>query len=442
MITTDPSELTIFHKGRTIYKPFNLVRNLAFVGAFSAILLMPAFAQHPKYVSGGGTWSQGAALHKERSTHAVATVNEKVYAIGGGIDQADASVEEYDPESDIWTEKADLPTGRDFVSCAVVNEKIYVCGGFAGWATFNRLNVYDPATDSWTTKSNMPTSRWGHASCSVNGLVYVIGGAKDWPVSKMYETIEVYNPEEDSWTTKSSIPTPRWGLSCSVVNGKIYVIGGYDEDNRVSLATVEEYDPESNIWTIKSSMPKPRYGIATVAVNNRIYAIGGADVYEPLSAYADVDEYDPLTDSWTAKSPMPVGRIWVDASSVNGRIYVPGGGGIDEYERYPELYIYDPGYQTGIENRINIPDSYHLYQNYPNPFNQTTLVPFDVRKPSYVTLHVYDVLGRQVATLVNQHMNEGHYTVQFNGIDLTSDLYLFRIEMGNYSQTRMMLLSK
>ena len=423
-------------------KPSRLFRNLAIVGAFSTILLMPAFAQQPKYVSGGGTWSQGAALHKARSTHAVATVNEKVYAMGAGLAQDDASVEEYDPESDSWTEKTELPIGRDFVSCAVVNEKIYVCGGFAGFATLNRLNVYDPVTDKWTTKSGMPSSRWGHASCSVNGLIYVIGGAKNWPISKMYETIEVYNPEEDKWTTKSSLPTPRWALSCCVVNGKIYAIGGYDEDNQVSLATVEEYDPEANTWTTKSSMPNPRYGIATVAVNNKIYAIGGARFYPPQSMYANVAEYEPVTDSWTPKPSMPSGRIWVDASSVNGKIYVPGGGGLDEYTRYPELYIYDTGFETGIENRINIPDSYHLYQNYPNPFKQTTDVSFDVQKPSYVTLQVYDVMGRQVATLVNQHMNEGHYTVPFNGIGLTSDLYLFRIEMGNYSQTRMMVLCK
>ena len=79
---------------------------------------------------------------------------------------------------------------------------------------------------------------------------------------------------------------------------------------------------------------------------------------------------------------------------------------------------------------------------YPNPFNQTTQISFDVQKNCYVTLKVYDVLGRLLSTLVNRNMNEGRYKVQFNGKGLSSGIYLYRIEMGNVSETRIMLLSK
>ena len=71
-----------------------------------------------------------------------------------------------------------------------------------------------------------------------------------------------------------------------------------------------------------------------------------------------------------------------------------------------------------------------------------THISFDVQKNCYVTLKVYDFLRRQVSTLVNQNMNEGHYIVQFNGKGLSSGIYLYRIEMRNYSKTKKMLLSK
>jgi len=388
------------------------------------------------------TWSQGANLKAARATHAVATVNGKIYAIGGVWAQDDTSVEEYDPESDTWTTVADLPVIRDFLSCAVVNEKVYVCGGFAGFATFNKLNVFDPATDSWTTKSGMPTSRWGHAACTVNGLIYVMGGARSWPVSKMYETIEVYNPETDKWTTKSSLLTPRWKLSCSVVNGKIYAIGGYDEDNQVSLSTVEEYDPETDTWTTKSSMPNARYGIATVVVNNKIYAIGGAEFYPIVFPYDIVAEYDPVTDIWTTKSSMPAGRTWIAASSLNGKIYVPGGGNLVEGDNNPELYIYDTGYETGIENRINKPDNFHLHQNYPNPFNLSTTIRYSLPGSDFVTLKIYNLLNQEVEIVVNAMQPAGDHQITWTAEEFTGGVYFYKLQTGVFSETKKLILQK
>ena len=95
-----------------------------------------------------------------------------------------------------------------------------------------------------------------------------------------------------------------------------------------------------------------------------------------------------------------------------------------------------------MEDNIIIPGNFRLHQNYPNPFNPATYISFDIQKNCHVTLKVHDVLSREVSTLVNRKMNEGHYKVQFNGENLPSGIYYYTIEMENYSKTRKMLLSK
>ena len=90
-----------------------------------------------------------------------------------------------------------------------------------------------------------------------------------------------------------------------------------------------------------------------------------------------------------------------------------------------------------------IPESFSLMQNYPNPFNPSTTIRFDVDKTSHVTLKVYDVLGRNIATLVNSTLNPGFYQVTWKAeIGLTSGLYIYRLERDDQVQVRKMLLMK
>ena len=146
-------------------------------------------------------------------------------------------------------------------------------------------------------------------------------------------------------------------------------------------------------------------------------------------------------DAWTTKTSMPVDRLILAACSVNGKIYTCGGERAGSRDKYAELYIYDTGYITGIETNSLKVDHFQLHQNYPNPFNPSTHISFDVQRNCHVTLKVYDVMGRRVSTLVNQQMEKGHHTVQFNGEGLSSGIYHYRIEMGDDSKTRTMSLS-
>ncbi len=97
---------------------------------------------------------------------------------------------------------------------------------------------------------------------------------------------------------------------------------------------------------------------------------------------------------------------------------------------------------NGIENTNSLPKEYALLQNYPNPFNPTTLIKYDLPKAGLVTLKVYDLLGREVATLINRNQAAGKYSVQFNASKLASGVYIYRIESNNFSAVKKLMLLK
>ena len=90
----------------------------------------------------------------------------------------------------------------------------------------------------------------------------------------------------------------------------------------------------------------------------------------------------------------------------------------------------------------NLPTEFALQQNYPNPFNPTTSIEYSVPSSEYVILKVYDVLGNEVVTLVNEQKSAGHYKVSFNAINLASGLYIYRIQVGEFNSVRKMMFIK
>jgi photosystem II stability/assembly factor-like uncharacterized protein len=109
---------------------------------------------------------------------------------------------------------------------------------------------------------------------------------------------------------------------------------------------------------------------------------------------------------------------------------------------------YSHGLFTGGENPTaidpirNISDQFSLEQNYPNPFNPTTTIGFYVSERGFIKLTVYDLLGKEITTLVNEEKAAGNYTVEFDAGKLSSGIYLYRLETGNFTQTQRMILMR
>jgi hypothetical protein len=113
--------------------------------------------------------------------------------------------------------------------------------------------------------------------------------------------------------------------------------------------------------------------------------------------------------------------------------------------RFTRLVIrtYGPKVITDVQLRDEqLPSAYSLSQNYPNPFNPSTKILYSVESKQYVSLKIYDILGREVATLVNELQPAGTYEVEWKAESLTNGMYFYRLHVGNHLETKKMLLIK
>ena len=97
---------------------------------------------------------------------------------------------------------------------------------------------------------------------------------------------------------------------------------------------------------------------------------------------------------------------------------------------------------NSLSSGNQIPKNYELAQNYPNPFNPVTKISFALPTQGFVSLKIYDITGREIKTLVNEIKQAGYYTVNFNSSNLSSGVYFYRIQSGDFVQTKRMVLLK
>ena len=95
---------------------------------------------------------------------------------------------------------------------------------------------------------------------------------------------------------------------------------------------------------------------------------------------------------------------------------------------------------VSVENKEYVPTEFALEQNYPNPFNPTTTIKYQIPAPIHVTLKVYDVLGNEIATLVNEEKSAGTYETEFSAKGLTSGVYFYKLQSGGIIETKKMVL--
>ena len=112
------------------------------------------------------------------------------------------------------------------------------------------------------------------------------------------------------------------------------------------------------------------------------------------------------------------------------------------YQLLPILSTDLSASSTAVDEYGSFPAEYTLEANYPNPFNPSTTIAYSVPKDSRITLRVFDLYGREVATLVSGAQHAGGYRVAFNASDLPSGLYFYRLEADGMQITRMMTLMK
>jgi N-acetylneuraminic acid mutarotase len=276
-------------------------------------------------------WSSVRNLPDVRGQLAAASVNGKIYAIGGYDSNyvSQSTVYVYDPSQPTqgWLSISNLPGAKGQFAAASVNGKVYAIGGYdGGIVAQSTVYVYDPSqpTQGWLSVSNLPAARVSLAAAGVNGKLYAIGGEGSGGIQS---TVYVYDPSQPTrgWLSVSNLPAPREYLAATSVNGKIYVLGGYSTNSYQSAVYV--YDPlqPAQGWSsLSRSLPMATYGLAAASENGKVYAIGG---YANGDFQSAVYEYDPSqpAQGWQSVGNLPDLRGWLATLSVNGKIYALGG---------------------------------------------------------------------------------------------------------------------
>ncbi len=149
--------------------------------------------------------------------------------------------------------------------------------------------------------------------------------------------------------------------------------------------------------------------------------LGTLDTYRVRFIGQDVANHFPVnpwtmpTDTWTNNA------VKTDIES-------------NPYQSYKDF--------TGLKSVNTKPISYSLSQNYPNPFNPSTIIKFSIQNPGFVNLKIYNILGQEVATLVNEQLSTGSYSYTFDASRLSSGIYFYTIRAGNFVQSKKMILLK
>ncbi|MBN2426684.1 MAG: T9SS type A sorting domain-containing protein [Calditrichaceae bacterium] len=177
--------------------------------------------------------------------------------------------------------------------------------------------------------------------------------------------------------------------------------------------------------------------ISGVGENYYVYLfVGGTDDPE-FSQNVYINGYGPSATQWGPYDDLT--DIPADAYTIGDSIKV------NSPARSIQMIMIEGGDNNvaiGKKANAELPHSFSLYQNYPNPFNPSTRISYQLSTSIFVTIKVYDVLGKEVKTLVNEHKTAGKYSMEFNASKLPSGLYFYTMNAGRYSATKKLLLIK
>jgi hypothetical protein len=128
---------------------------------------------------------------------------------------------------------------------------------------------------------------------------------------------------------------------------------------------------------------------------------------------------------------------------ISGGGYILGGQTASYGSGADDFWLVKMGAESPAEPMtVSLPSHYMLYQNCPNPFNPSTQIAYNIARAGHASLRIFDVMGREVSTLVNQMQSAGVYSVVFDGSNLVSGVYFCRLQAGDFSATRKMVLLK
>jgi len=286
------------------------------------------------YVLGAeDSWTTLEPLQQARGGLGIASVNGKIYAIGGSAESGFWSNvspseifgnqdirgfvgtnEEYDPIRNNWVFRKQMPTPRGVFAIAVVKNKIFCIGGKTNEGVTGVNEVYDSETDSWETKAPLPSAMFAVQGNVVGNKIYVLDHSG---------TNYVYDSITDSWTTKTPMPSRAFTYTSVVIGNKIFVIGIFEIGFFSGQASgLHVYDTEADSWSLGSPASLSRSGGSGVATDG-IMAPKKIYLFSYIPYLNQV--YDPENNSWGILTSMSSERIHIGVTNLNDTLYAIGG---------------------------------------------------------------------------------------------------------------------
>ena len=257
-------------------------------------------------------------------------------------------------------------------------------------------------------------------------IKYTMSGLQLW------ERIFFYSNFANAYNFAKSIVTD--------ISNSIYVSGitGSIQGGQYRICTIKYSDSGNLLWVQKdtSELGGDIHPFIGIDNDKNIYLTGQTS--EPFSTSITIFKYSEFGEIIWKQKYYPGGNsepydLKVDN---NYNFYITGYTGI-------KMLTLKYSQPMGIKQiSSNVPEKYTLYQNYPNPFNHSTNLRFEIMEMRFVKLVIYDMLGREVSTPVNEELKPGTYEIDWSSSDCTSGVYFYKLNTVNYSQTRKMIILK
>jgi hypothetical protein len=459
--------------------------------------------QVARYDVAANTWSNTgfAAIPSGMSAATAVTIGDKIYVFGGQSTAGLGKTYMYDPVANTWATKANMLT---LVTDALVvksedNNYVYVVGGgdgLFGTTVQNAVQLYNVTTDTYTACTPLPAA----VSMLGGGLLnYTIIATGGWigaagPGNTYKGVINPADPTQITWTTVAAYPAGGVTRMASfpVTLGTypsaagIFFTGGAVGGATLTGAT-HLYNFCTDAWEVLTpNLAQPRSNFKGCGkMDNVVYAIAGFTTVgvgtNDRATLTDIagNCYTPVPVELTSFTASVIGNsvnlVWETASELNNSGFsvertsanseytevgfVPGFGTTTEAKSYSfsdqnlqnGIYLYRLKqidfdgtfeYSEEIEVEVITPASFSLDQNYPNPFNPSTRINYSVPESGNIRLSVYNTVGEEVAVLVNGFSQAGSFDVTFDASNLSTGVYLYKLQSANSVQTKKMMLLK
>ncbi|HRE41705.1 MAG TPA: choice-of-anchor B family protein [Ignavibacteria bacterium] len=355
------------------------------------------------------------------------------------VSEADTSgIEIYDlsqlPDTVFFRGKFVLPNYRSSHTISQTGPYLYINGGNSSFG--QGTVILDLTNPLAPVRKGSYNTEYVHDSRVINDTLY----ASNINTGKLM-MFDVSNKD----TLKQlgfflTSPNPFTQNSAVTKDGK-YIFTTDETTNPPGRLKIWNKQNLSNITFIRSWQPQ---GITNTIVHN-IEIVGDTAYISHYNAGVRVlditNPEEPVEIAWYDTYPGANGNTFAGAWGV----YKFPSGKIVVSDMNTGMYVLKIGNTVNINNISSVAESFDLSQNYPNPFNPETTIEFSIPNGlnnESVNMSVYDLSGKLIKTLVNQNMSQGRYSVKFNGNDISSGIYFYKLTYGNFSETKRMMLVK